>query len=83
MLTTGDYLLLVSGRYHLKKENNTENMNKHDEISAFGIKIDTLWNDDLYSHSAKPNQFCLEIILCRICGAFDYLMCPYYTAYMN
>ena len=73
LLTTGDYLLLVSGRYHLK----------HDEISAFGIKIDTLWNDDLYSHSAKPNQFCLEIILCRICGAFDYLMCPYYTAYMN
>lgn len=26
-------------------------MNKHDKISAFGIKIDTLWNDGLYSHS--------------------------------
>lgn len=26
-------------------------MNKHDKISAFKVKIDTLWNDDLYSHS--------------------------------
>ena len=34
-----------------------------------------------YSNSTKPNQFCLEIILCRICGAFDYLMYPYYPAY--
>ena len=31
-----------------------------------------------YSHSTKPNQFCLEIILCRIHGAFDYLIYPYY-----
>ena len=35
------------------------------------------------SHSTKPNQFCLEIILCRIRGAFDYLMYPYYPAYMG
>ena len=34
-----------------------------------------------YSHSTKPNQFCLEIILCRIHGAFDYLIYPYYPAY--
>ena len=81
LLTTGDYLLLFSGRYHLKKENNTENMNKHDKISAFRVKIDTLWNYDIYSNSTKPNQFCLEIILCRIRGAFDYLMYPYYPAY--
>lgn len=33
--------------------------------------------------STKPNQFCLEIILCRIRGAFDYLMYPYYPAYMG
>ena len=26
-------------------------MNKHDKISAFKVKIDTLWNDGLYSHS--------------------------------
>ena len=58
-------------------------MNKHDKISAFKVKIDTLWNDDLYSHSTKPNQFCLEIILCRIRGAFEYLMYPYYPAYMG
>ena len=58
-------------------------MNKHDKISAFRVKIDTLWDDDLYSHSTKPNQFCLEIILCRIRGAFDYLMYPYYPAYMG
>ena len=36
-----------------------------------------------HSHSTKPNQFCLEIILCRIRGAFDYLMYPYYPAYMG
>lgn len=36
-----------------------------------------------YSNSTKPNQFCLEIILCRIRGAFDYLMYPYYPAYMG
>ena len=36
-----------------------------------------------YSHSTKPNQFCLEIILCRIRGAFDYLMYPYYPAYIG
>lgn len=29
-------------------------MNKHDKISAFKVKIDTLWNDDLYSHSIVP-----------------------------
>jgi len=81
LLTTGDYLLLFSGRYHLKKENNTENMNKHDKISAFRVKIDTLWNYDIYSNSTKPNQFCLEIILCRMRGSFDYLMYPYYPAY--
>ena len=38
---------------------------------------------DGYSHSTKPNQFCLEIILCRIRGAFEYLMYPYYPAYMG
>ena len=36
-----------------------------------------------HSHSTKPNQFCLEIILCRIHGAFDYLIYPYYPAYMG
>ena len=36
-----------------------------------------------YSHSTNPNQFCLEIILCRIRGAFDYLIYPYYPAYMG
>ena len=39
--------------------------------------------DYYHSHSTKPNQFCLEIILCRIHGAFDYLIYPYYPAYMN
>ena len=81
LLTTGDYSLLVSELYYLKKEDNTENTNKHDKISAFRVKIDTLWKFDLYSHSTKPNQFYLEIILCRIRGTFDYLMYPYYPAY--
>ena len=41
------------------------------------------WPFGDHSHSTKPNQFCLEIILCRIRGAFDYLMYPYYPAYMG
>ena len=32
-------------------------------------------------NSTKPNQFCLIVILCRIRGAFDYLIYPYYPAY--
>ena len=36
-----------------------------------------------YSNSTITNQFCLEIILCRIRGAFEYLMYPYYPAYMG
>lgn len=52
---------------------------KHTTIS------DCMFVDDLccYSNSTKPNQFCLEIILCRIRGAFEYLMYPYYPAYMG
>ena len=38
---------------------------------------------DDYPHSTKSNQFCLEIILCHIRGAFDYLMYPYYPVYMG
>ena len=38
---------------------------------------------EYYCISTKPNQFCLDIILCRIRGAFDYLMYPYYPAYMG
>lgn len=51
LLTTGNYSLLVSELYCLKNGANTENTNKHDKISAFRVKIDTLWNDGLYSHS--------------------------------
>ena len=40
-------------------------------------------NFTIYSHSTNANQFCLEIILCRIRGTFDYLMYPYYPAYMS
>ena len=37
----------------------------------------------VHSNSTKPNQFCLEIILCSVGGAFDYLIYPYYPAYMR
>lgn len=51
------------------------------------LKDETIDSVDIctpnYPHSTKPNQFCLEIILCRIRGAFDYLMYPYYPAYMG
>ena len=36
-----------------------------------------------YSHSTGTKQFCLEIIICRVCSSFDYLMYPYYPAYMG
>ena len=60
LLATGNYLLLVSELYHPKNGDNTENMNKHDKISAFRVKIDTLWNYDLYSHSIVAGG--LEVI---------------------
>lgn len=52
-----------------------------DNISS--ISIQQFANELNYSHSTNPNQFCLEIILCRIRGAFDYLIYPYYPAYMG
>jgi len=36
--TTWNYSLFVSKRYHLKGEDNTNNINKHDKISVFQIK---------------------------------------------
>ena len=36
-----------------------------------------------YSNSTNTNQLCLEIILCRVLCPFDYLMYPYYSAYMG
>ena len=53
---------------------------------SFALKLDKTICPEIcgsYSNSTKPNQFGLEIILCRIRGAFDYLMCPYYPAYMG
>lgn len=39
--------------------------------------------DKDYSHSTDTKQFCLEIIICRVCSSFDYLMYPYYPANMG
>jgi len=36
-----------------------------------------------YSNSAITNQFCLEIIGCRVRFSFNYLIYPYYPAYMG
>ncbi|EEA82240.1 hypothetical protein CLONEX_01859 [[Clostridium] nexile DSM 1787] len=36
-----------------------------------------------YSNSTITNQFCLEIICCRVSLSFDYLIYPYYPAYMG
>ena len=36
-----------------------------------------------YSCSTITNQFCLEIICCRVCFSFDFLIYPYYPAYMS
>ena len=36
-----------------------------------------------YSNSTITNQFCLEIICCRVCFSFDFLIYPYYPAYMG
>ena len=34
-----------------------------------------------YSNSTITNQFCLEIICCRVRFSFNYLIYPYYPAY--
>lgn len=47
------------------------------------LYLSAIFKLPFYSNSTKPNQFCLEIILCRIRGAFEYLMYPYYPAYMG
>ena len=36
-----------------------------------------------YSNSTNANQFCLEIIFCRVLSLFDYLIYPYYPSYMS
>ena len=36
-----------------------------------------------YSNSTITNQFCLEIICCRVYSSFDYLIYPYYPAYIG
>ena len=36
-----------------------------------------------YSNSTITNQFCLEIICCRVCFSFDFLIYPYYPAYIG
>ena len=36
-----------------------------------------------YSNSTITNQFCLEIICCRVRFSFNYLIYPYYPAYMG
>ena len=37
---------------------------------------------EIYSHSIAPKQFRLGIIICTICGSFDYLIYPYSPAYI-
>lgn len=36
-----------------------------------------------YSNSTITNQFCLEIICCRVRFSFNYLIYPYYPSYMS
>ncbi len=36
-----------------------------------------------YSNSTITNQFCLEIICCRVRFSFNYLIYPYYPAYTS
>lgn len=36
-----------------------------------------------YSSSTITNQFCLEIICCRVRFSFNYLIYPYYPSYMS
>jgi hypothetical protein len=37
---------------------------------------------EIYSHSIAPKQFRVGIIICTICGSFDYLIYPYSPAYI-
>ena len=47
------------------------------------LSIKALQLSSNYSNSAITNQFCLEIICCRVSLSFDYLIYPYYPAYMG
>ena len=37
----------------------------------------------IYSNSTITNQFCLDIICCRVRFSFDFLIYPYYPAYTS
>ena len=39
-------------------------------------------NLEFYSHSIALKQFRVGIIICTICGSFDYLIYPYSPAYI-
>lgn len=47
------------------------------------LDITGLSDFSIYSHSTTTNQFCLGIIICRVYSSFDYLIYPYYPAYMG
>lgn len=47
------------------------------------LQIKGFWDFAHYSNSAIPNQFCLEIICCRVYFSFESLIYPYYPAYMG
>lgn len=61
-------------------------VNRSSKNNGVACRIDPI--DDLlplpaHTLSTNTNQFCLAIILCRIHSSFDYLMYPYYPAYMS
>ena len=47
------------------------------------LQIKGFWDFAHYSNSTITNQFCLEIIGCRVRFSFNYLIYPYYPAYMG
>jgi len=73
-------ILRAAGITNVRIERVSGNLTDHYSPKEGVLRLsDSVYN----STSTNPNQFCLEIILCRIRGAFDYLIYPYYPAYMG
>ena len=57
-----------------------ENAAKQEIIPLDGFVYNSIL--EFYSHSIALKQFRVGIIICTICGVFDYLIYPYSPAYI-
>ena len=77
-----DGLILYHGSYCEVKEPDLTKCSKAKDFCPLRIKGIALGYVH-YSNATITNQFCLEIICCRVRFSFNYLIYPYYPAYMG